>query len=469
MDGSDSRIEADYCGVTVVSGGARVDIALPASVPSGDLLPSLFRLLAVGGGRPPTERWELCRVGGAVIPAAESLGAAGVLHGDVLFFRSRDPVELQRPTGGSMRDRVEDIVAGTGQIWTADTTARFTGWLASAIGAVMIIPAMRAAGPTVVLSCAMVAIVLGLLAVVQARRSAGEAAVGLGIGCLWAVLAGWAWLTDAPVWMQAGVPAITTPVLAQVPGGIALGAGLAGLLAAASMIGYPAALIHLTVAATVAGSALAVAALSATHAPLVDISAATALAAVLAIGVVPRFGLALGGLSAAGGETPLPRLDNRMLRSDRLLIGMITGLSAVAVLAAVPAALSANRWQLLLAGAIGAGLLLRSRVYSQMPHVVAPRIAGVVVLLVLWFGVARLAGARWCAVRGARRRARGGRPACRRVAGDDAGRQGAYQPTVERRRTGPGGRGRRAGCRCARPVRVGRLGHRCSVRCLSGQ
>jgi hypothetical protein len=189
--------------------------------------------------------------------------------------------------------------------------------------------------------------------------------------------------------MQAGVPAITTPVLAQVPGGIALGAGLAGLLAAASMIGYPAALIHLTVAATVAGSALAVAAMSATHAPLVDISAATALAAVLAIGVVPRFGLALGGLSAAGGETTLPRLDNRMLRSDRLLIGMITGLSAVAVLAAVPAALSANRWQLLLAGAIGAGLLLRSRVYSQVPHVVAPRIAGVVVLLVLWFGVAR--------------------------------------------------------------------------------
>jgi hypothetical protein len=43
----------------------------------------------------------------------------------------------------------------------------------------------------------------------------------------------------------------------------------------------------------------------------------------------------------------------------------------------------------LLAGAIGAGLLLRSRVYSQVPHVVAPRIAGVVVLLVLWFGVAR--------------------------------------------------------------------------------
>ena len=155
------------------------------------------------------------------------------------------------------------------------------------------------------------------------------------------------------------------------------------------MVGYPAALIHLTIAATVAGSALAVTALSATRAPLVDISSAAALTAVLAIGVVPRFGLALGGLSAAGGEAPSPRLDNRVLRSDRLLIGMIGGLSAVAVLGALPAAWSADRWQQLLAGAIGVGLLLRSRVYSQIPHVVGPRTAGVVVLLVLWFGVAR--------------------------------------------------------------------------------
>jgi hypothetical protein len=202
------------------------------------------------------------------------------------------------------------------------------------------------------------------------------------------MVAGWNWLTEVPMWMQAGVTAATADP-ARVPGAIALGAGLAGLLAAAAMVGYPGALVHLTITATVVGSALTVAAVSATRAPLVDISAATALVAVLAIGVVPRIGLALGGLSAAGGDWPSPRLDVRVLRSDRLLIGMITGLSAVAVLGAVPAAVSANRWQLLLAAAIGAGLLLRSRVFSQVPHVVGPRSAGVIVLLVLWFGVAR--------------------------------------------------------------------------------
>ncbi len=73
MEEPDASSVADYCGVTVVSGGTRMDIALPASVPSGDLLPSLVRLLAASGGRPPAERWELCRVGGAVIPAAETL------------------------------------------------------------------------------------------------------------------------------------------------------------------------------------------------------------------------------------------------------------------------------------------------------------------------------------------------------------------------------------------------------------
>ena len=390
MEEPDASSVADYCGVTVVSGGTRMDIALPASVPSGDLLPSLVRLLAASGSRPPVERWELCRVGGAVIPAAETLSAAGVLHGDVLFFRTPEPGGAQgRPTGGSMRDRVEDIVAGHGLIWTADTTARFTAWVASTVGAVLIIPAMGAAGSTLILPSAMAAIVLGLLAVVQARRSFSVAAACLAIGCLWAMVAGWSWLADVPQWLQTGTSAASTPNPSQVPGAIALGAGVAGLLAAASIVGYPAALIHLTIAATVAGSALAVTALSTTRVPLVDISAAAALTAVLAIGVVPRFGLALGGLSATGGEAPSPRLDNRVRRSDRLLIGMIGGLSAVAVLGALPAALSADRWQQLLAGAIGVGLLLRSRIYSQMPHVVGPRTAGVVVLLVLWFGIAR--------------------------------------------------------------------------------
>lgn len=394
MERFESSDDAEYCAVTVVCGPVGIDVALPAGVPSGDLIPGLLRMLEPAVPTAADHRWVLTPVGGVALAPAETLGQAGVVHGDVLTFVAREPGERHLPPAtGSLRDQVEDIVGGQDRAWNTSTSARFAAWLGTIGGAVLLVPAASAGGgPATAALAATVAIVLGLLAVVSARRSTTAAAAGLVVGCLWAGLAGWSWHGDAPIAVLAGIggsAAVSSP--AALPSAIALGAAAGALLAAAATTGYPAALLHTAACTTLAGSAIVLAALTWTRLPPVQIAAAAALVAVLLIGAVPRLGLALGGLVATGGVPLRPALDIRVLRAGWLVTGSIVGLSAAAVLGVLPAAMSADGWQQLLAGAVGIGLLLRSRVYSQIPHVLAPRIAGVLVLLFLFFGIVRVA------------------------------------------------------------------------------
>ncbi len=76
-----------------------------------------------------------------------------------------------------------------------------------------------------------------------------------------------------------------------------------------------------------------------------------------------------------------------MIRADRVLTGVVIGLSLAAVVGGLPAAWSADGWHRLFAIGLGVALLLRSRVFSQIRHVLPLRVGGLLVIAELWLGL----------------------------------------------------------------------------------
>lgn len=391
MSGKGSVSGAAFCAVTVSYGTIRRDVALPTAVPTGDLTPGLVRLLEPDAPTTAAHRWTIVPLGRAPLSPGESLGSAGVLDGEVLLLLAQEQqgAGAVAPVTGSLRDQVEEIVTGRGGTWTARTSAQFAAWLVTAAGAVLLVPAtVGDRGPSIGVVTT-VAATLALVAAVTARRSLPAAAGALAVGCGWAALAGWTWLTGSTVGGAVSSSATTTP--AGLMAGVALAAGCASLLAGAVAAVLPLALVHASVGATMAVSASTLLVVTSAGAPPVAVTGGMALVAVLSIGAAPRLALAVGGLSAAGTSSGVVPVIGRIDRANRVLTGIIVGLSAAAVLGALPAALSTDGWQQLFAGGIGLGLLLRSRAFSQIPHVLGPRLAGIAVLSVLCCGIWRLA------------------------------------------------------------------------------
>jgi len=67
-----------------------------------------------------------------------------------------------------------------------------------------------------------------------------------------------------------------------------------------------------------------------------------------------------------------------------MLTGSVIGVSVIAAAVAVLGSFNADRLQQLFAGGIALTLLFRSRAFSQVPHTIGPRIAGLLVLAALW-------------------------------------------------------------------------------------
>src|SRR5262249_2812137 len=111
------------------------------------------------------------------------------------------------------------------------------------------------------------------------------------------------------------------------------------------------------------------------------------LLAVLVVGVLPRVSLTLGGLASADyrvrtfGLVGAPDLADRIRQSTALLYGAIAAVSAVGTAAPLLLPFSGKVWDRFLGTAIGLGLLLRSRAFSRIPHVLPLRTAGVAVLV----------------------------------------------------------------------------------------
>ncbi|TLF51985.1 type VII secretion integral membrane protein EccD, partial [Nonomuraea sp. KC401] len=95
------------CHVTVVGPRKRADLALPADIPLPHVLPGLLRAMGeLGGEAAAGPGWTLQRLGGAPFDLGQSLGALGVLDGEILYLRPR---EVALPP--ARFDDVADVVA----------------------------------------------------------------------------------------------------------------------------------------------------------------------------------------------------------------------------------------------------------------------------------------------------------------------------------------------------------------------
>jgi hypothetical protein len=221
-------------------------------------------------------------------------------------------------------------------------------------------------------------VVLALAAVFAARNNETScAAVALLVACGWAAVAGGTVLRGLTA--PAGLPAPTV---------VAAGAASAVLVAGCCVAFYPGALVHTAALVMVSGIASVVAVAVRAGAPAAESACLAALASIMAIGATPRVALAVGGVSGGGAELQPARLDARIRRADAVLIGLVAGVSMVAVLGAAPAATSSDGWHRLFALGLGLSMMLRSRVFSQVRHALAVRVGAIVVVVELCAGLA---------------------------------------------------------------------------------
>lgn len=362
-----------YSRVTLVNGSRRVDLALPAGLPLGDVMPQLLRFCAPEERPEDPALWTVGRIGGPNLPLAQSLHDAAIGDGEVLELR-QTAVAAHTAYVEDVRDAVEDAVDESGRQWRSSTSAQFALVTGSAV--------------------------LAAAALLPAAQRPTDAALALAVviaaGC---VLAGW-WAAQSGYRQAAQVVIITAGVwgwlagflagfIAQLSWPASLGTGAVGALAVAALARAltPLATAHLAAAGLLGASGALIGAVSvAGWDYLVAVRVDGALA-VLAVGVLPRMSLTLGGLASADyrvrnfGLVDAAELANRIRESTALLYGAIGAVSAVGTAAALVLTFYGDTWDRVLGTVIGLGLLLRSRAFSRIPHILPLRAAGVGVLL----------------------------------------------------------------------------------------
>ncbi|SDH00946.1 type VII secretion integral membrane protein EccD [Sinosporangium album] len=171
------------CHVTIVAPRKRADLALPADIPLPHVLPALLRAVGeIDGESAAAPGWVLQRPGGTPFDLGQSLGALGVLDGEILYLLPRDAA-----LPPALFDDVADVVAtgvkeGTAQ-WTGAHTRRLgvggscALLTAGALGLVL-------GGPPWGVTAIVAGVLAVLLVVVAAimSRSAGAASAGTPIG-----------------------------------------------------------------------------------------------------------------------------------------------------------------------------------------------------------------------------------------------------------------------------------------------
>ncbi|MFV2198798.1 type VII secretion integral membrane protein EccD [Nocardiopsis sp. LOL_012] len=359
-----------YCRVTVTGPDRWADLALPGSVPVAALMPRIIEVCSSQEESTEPAHWELTTVDGHPVPMEEPLESSGVYDGDVLVL-GRQTAPSRPAHVDDVRGAVEDRVDGTARIWNPTTTLSF-GLLVAGIGPLAFLAVMMWLSPSVghlgVASAGtLFAIAVMLLA---ARRPLPAVAhVLFTASCAWGAL---------------------TVVLAA---GLVVGSGLlvqsAFALAGALLVAgigwalHETGLSHIAalgVLALTAGALVAVGAFTDT----VQGVRAMGLALALCVGVLPRVAMVMGGLSGLDyevgrtGRVATDRFEDTFTTTDRLLLGLTLGTAlsggAVTVLLAF---LADGPPDLLLCGLLSVLLVLRSRLFDRIRHVLPLRLAGV--------------------------------------------------------------------------------------------
>jgi type VII secretion integral membrane protein EccD len=342
-----TQLGGTHCRVSVVTPAAVIDLVLPSHLPVADLLPVILDVSRVDDDGVGTG-FRIGRVGAAPIAAELSLGAAGVVDGDLLDLR---PISLMVPD--PVYDEITDVVAAVAAAGGASRhrTARAVtlGAAAAALGAgagwAWSYPAAHA-----VTSAALAASLLAAAAVV--RRFDHLAAIGLGAAAL-------AFAAAA----AAGFGGPAFPPLAAV-GATAMCAGPAVGAVVRRAAWFFTALAVLG-ALLVAESVLA----EVYSWSLTDISAITVVLVMSVLPMVPRWAARLAGLRRPSGAHPeIPLTGDRLAfalsasrRATALAVGLDAGMACGLGAAAVALGGARSPWALALALAGLTALLLRSR------------------------------------------------------------------------------------------------------------
>lgn len=377
--------------VTISSPQRRVDVALPDGVPLAELLPDLLAHAGEGladdgerhGG------WLLRRGDGTALTTVAPLASQGVRDGAVLHLV---PARAEWPEL-EYDDVVEAIAAGSrrfGLGWS-DRASRVTGVVAAGLALLVGLVVVVRAGPPWALPglVALGVAVALLIAGVVASRAYGDGPVG-------AALAGYA-LPYALVGgllvlrTDGGGPggwnllvASMTMLLVALTAAVGVGYGLRLFVggATAGVLGGSGALIgHVTSAAGAAAALLALLVTGVGAVPLLAIR----------LGKLPMPAVTLPADLSAGGRGLAPQPDRERVfaavaRTDEMLTGMLLGLCAAGVVAAVFLARAGDLSASLLVAVASAALLLRARLFVTIRQRLPLIVGGVVGFALLGAG-----------------------------------------------------------------------------------
>ncbi|MFI6596338.1 type VII secretion integral membrane protein EccD [Nonomuraea sp. NPDC050536] len=388
---------APLCHVTIVAPRRRADLALPADLPLPNVLPGLLRAVGeVGGDASAAPGWVLQRPGGAPLDIAQSLGALGVLDGEVLYLRPR---EAAMPP--ALFDDVADVVA-TGvkersTTWTPSHTRRLGIGAAAALLAAGPL-ALVLAGPPWLLG-AIIAGALALLLVATGAvlsRAMGDSGAGAAVGYAalpYGFLAGLlAPATGAQSMLQLGAPSLLSALAAT-----ALVAAFAGALTADGLAGFLG-----TAIASVAGAAgAAVVMIWGTSAAGVAAVTATVLLAFSPL--IPTLSFKLARLPLPNMPTTAEELrnDNSLLDAPSIVertaqarsyvTGMITGIALVILATQALLVLDGGWIAQTMSVVLSLTTIMRARVFQGPPQRVWLVVVGLagIVLLAVSFSVGR--------------------------------------------------------------------------------
>jgi type VII secretion integral membrane protein EccD len=367
-----------YSRVTVVCGSRKVDLALPSALPVADVVPQVLRFCAPADAPDRPAAWSLARLGGGPLALTQTLADAGVVDGDVLELRGQG--EGVRPAlVEDVRDALEDSVDASGSWWRHATTVAFALVAGSVVSGTLALAQLL--GVDLVDSDGVAelvgAAVATTVAVALTAWSARVAPALVTQTCA-GVLVVWGLVCGTAVAHLAGQSGAVELVLAA--SGALLAALAARLLAATTTA--------LAAAVTVTGAvALALGIARLTPLDPMHVSRLAPVLALLATGVLPRVTLAVGGLASAdyrlrnAGRLSDSELMARYRQSNGLLIGGLSGIAAVVAWASFELTFSPDPWDRYLALSVGLVAFLRSRVFSRIPHMLALRSVGVLVLL----------------------------------------------------------------------------------------
>ncbi|MBR8743430.1 type VII secretion integral membrane protein EccD [Nocardiopsis sp. MG754419] len=362
-----------YCRVTVTGPDRWADLVLPGGVSVAALMPQVVRVCSPGDDGLRSAGWSLVTVEGTPVPAGGSLADAGVRDGDVLLLdRVTAP---DRPSFvDDVRGTVEDRIDERAWLWKSSTTFGF-GLALVALGPLLLtvgLTFLRTSPLDLTVALLGLLTALGALWLSGSRSLPGVAQIAQVAAC------GWGALTVVLAVLAVSTAPASPVTLALLACFGALAASAAGWALVNALLPYLAGLSVLTVCA-----GLLVAFGLFADGPMAVRFLAVLLA--LGIGVLPRMALALGGLSGLDyevrqvGRTENGRFEESLATSDRMLLGTLLGVAVASAVAICLLAFAGDGGRdLVLALLVSLAMVMRSRLFDRVSHVLPVRLAGVV-------------------------------------------------------------------------------------------